>query len=130
MSDIAIRVENLSKLYRIGRAQSHGDSLRSQRHDTLRDAIADLRLRISDLTKRNPQSRCAGRRQSTIRNPQSAIPGILSCITEPTSGRAEICGGRVGSLLEVGTGFHPELTGRENIRFASTAPSWACGGAK
>jgi len=39
---------------------------------------------------------------------------ILSRITEPTSGRAEIHG-RVGSLLEVGTGFHPELTGRENI---------------
>jgi len=39
---------------------------------------------------------------------------ILSKITQPTTGRAEICG-RVGSLLEVGTGFHPELTGRENI---------------
>jgi len=39
MSDIAIRVEHLSKLCRIGRAQSHGDFLRSQRHDTLRDAL-------------------------------------------------------------------------------------------
>ncbi len=129
MSDIAIRVENLSKQYRIGKAQ--------QRHDTLRDAVVDLGHRLSGRFFTNPQSE--------IRNPQSddvfwalkdvsfevkrgevvgiigrngagksTLLKILSQITEPTNGRAEIHG-RVASLLEVGTGFHPELTGRENI---------------
>jgi len=65
MSDIAIRVDHLSKLYHIGRAQ--------QRHDTLRDAISDFRLRIADSFRRtNPATRDASSPQSTIRNPKTS----------------------------------------------------------
>nr|MBP9503526.1 ABC transporter ATP-binding protein [Promineifilum sp.] len=117
MSDIAIRVENLSKQYTIGRAR--------ERHDTLRDALAGVFRRngsggatetfwalkdISFEVKRGEVVGIIGRNGAG----KSTLLKVLSQITEPTSGRAEIHG-RVGSLLEVGTGFHPELTGRENI---------------
>ncbi len=119
MSDIAVRVENLGKMYCIGRAQ--------QRHDTLRDAIAaglgSLRpgstsheetiwalKDVSFEVRRGEVLGVIGRNGAG----KSTLLKILSRITEPTTGRAEIHG-RVGSLLEVGTGFHPELTGRENI---------------
>ena len=123
MPQPAIRVENLSKLYHIGLAQ--------QRHDTLRESLVDslrgLGLRFSRRTEHTPDELWAledvsfevrpGEAMGIIgRNGagKSTLLKILSRITEPTSGRAVI-NGRVGSLLEVGTGFHPELTGRENI---------------
>jgi lipopolysaccharide transport system ATP-binding protein len=116
-NNIAIHVENLGKLYHIGKAR--------QRHDTLRDALGAMFRRggdrkaeeeiwalkdVSFEIKRGEVVGVIGRNGAG----KSTLLKILSRITEPTSGRAEIHG-RVGSLLEVGTGFHPELTGRENI---------------
>ena len=118
-----IRVEGLSKRYRIGaRHQSYG---------TLRERIAamvrmpldrlsqngkatnDLIWALKDVSFEVQQGETIG---VIGRNGagKSTLLKVLSRITEPTSGRAMIWG-RIGSLLEVGTGFHPELTGRENI---------------
>jgi lipopolysaccharide transport system ATP-binding protein len=129
MTDIAIRVENLSKLYRIGQLESY---------KTLRESLTNVMLApFRAVTLRRQQSKI-GRMASnnTIwalkdvsfevkqgeavgiigRNGagKTTLLKILTRITTPTEGYAEIRG-RVGSLLEVGTGFHPELTGRENI---------------
>ena len=129
MGDVAIRVEGLSKQYQLGELRKY-KALR----DTLTDALhVPLRLLHSIFKSPNTEKE---RGNSTIwalkdvsfeikpgevvgiigRNGagKSTLLKILSRITEPTSGCAEIHG-RVGSLLEVGTGFHPELTGRENI---------------
>lgn len=120
MTDIAIRVENLSKLYRIGAPQA--------RHDTLRDAVTGLFRRPSPFAPRPADTDLWALKDVSFEVKQGEVVGvigrngagkstllkILSRITEPTSGRVELHG-RVASLLEVGTGFHPELTGRENI---------------
>ena len=135
MSDIAIRVENLSKEYRIGSHQN-GDrrfGYKSLR-DVLTDALAAPWRRASRLLR--GEAYAAAEMNETIwalkdvsfeikrgevlgiigRNGagKSTLLKILSRITQPTHGEVTIYG-RVGSLLEVGTGFHPELTGRENI---------------
>ena len=130
MNDIAIRVESLSKKYHIGRRQDKYKTLR----DTLTDAFVAPLRRAGKLLR--GQSTGAAELNETIwalkdisfeikkgevvgiigRNGagKSTLLKTLSRITEPTKGFAEIHG-RVGSLLEVGTGFHQELTGRENI---------------
>ena len=131
MSDIAIRVENIGKRYRIGQREAY---------KTLRDVMTDAFT--APFRRWRSQNRSG--LQSAIQNPKSkfiwalrdvsfeikqgevvgiiggngagktTLLKILSRTTEPTEGYAEIYG-RIGSLLEVGTGFHPELTGRENI---------------
>jgi lipopolysaccharide transport system ATP-binding protein len=130
MSDIAIKVENLSKQYHIGKQQD--------KYGTLRDTLVDVFTapfrragkllrgqatgaaeldeiiwaldKVSLEVKRGEVVGLIGRNGAG----KSTLLKILSRITEPTTGTADIYG-RVGSLLEVGTGFHQELTGRENI---------------
>lgn len=121
MSAIAIRAEGLSKKYRISAGNRAYENLRELLTDGFRNFLArdgargglDTVWALRDVSFEIPQGQIVG---VIGRNGagKSTLLKILSRITEPTEGRAEIHG-RVGSLLEVGTGFHPELSGRENI---------------
>jgi len=124
MSDVAIRIDGLGKKYRIRHQQR-------ERYVALRDVLSD---RVRDLLRGKPPFRRPpvedfwalkdvsfevkrGEVTGVIgRNGagKSTLLKVISRITEPTAGRIELTG-RVASMLEVGTGFHPELTGRENI---------------
>ena len=126
MSNLALQVENLSKGYRIGQreryyalrdvlARSLMAPLRRFRHSPSgnRNPTADHIWALKDVSFEVKEGEVVG---IIGRNGagKSTLLKILSRITRPTTGHAAIYG-RVGSLLEVGTGFHPELTGRENI---------------
>ncbi|MDN4164754.1 ABC transporter ATP-binding protein [Cytophagales bacterium LB-30] len=122
MTDIAISVQNLGKKYTIGHQKS--GSLRESFASKVRGlftpssmeqeefwALRDINFEI----KRGEAVGIIGRNGAG----KSTLLKILSRITDPSTGRFEI-NGRVSSLLEVGTGFHPELSGRENIYLNGT----------
>src|ERR671938_1601325 len=118
MSNLALDVVGLSKQYRIGQMHSAIDTLR----DHVMHGLRTLR------TGRTPRETIWALDDVSFQVREGEVLGIigrngagkttllrlLSRITEPTRGHADVTG-RVGSLLEVGTGFHPELTGRENV---------------
>jgi lipopolysaccharide transport system ATP-binding protein len=112
----AIAAEGLSKRYRIGELQRGYGTLRDtiagrlrRRGDQHHDEIWAVRD-VSFTVGKGEVLGVIGRNGAG----KSTLLRLLTRITTPTEGRAEIHG-RVGSLLEVGTGFHPELTGRENV---------------
>ena len=120
-STFAVRAESLSKQYRIGGNKEQG-------YRTLRDSITEMVRSPLRSFSPAPRKSIWALRDVSFEIQQGEAVGligpngagkstllkILSRITEPTEGRAFLRG-RVASLLEVGTGFHPELTGRENI---------------
>jgi lipopolysaccharide transport system ATP-binding protein len=130
MPPFAIRVENVGKQYRLGARKARPNTMREAIAGALTAPLHNLR-QLRSLGSTDGQDRddaiwalrdvCFEVRQGEVLGivgnngaGKSTLLKVLSRITTPTTGRAWVHG-RMGSLLEVGTGFHPELTGRDNI---------------
>ena len=117
-NDIAIRVSNVSKKYLIGKQKDSSFRGSLQGIFNRKETHGDEFMALNDVSfdiKKGDIVGVIGKNGAG----KSTLLKILSQITKPTTGRIEI-NGRVASLLEVGTGFHPELTGRENIYLNGT----------
>jgi lipopolysaccharide transport system ATP-binding protein len=127
MNELAIRIENVSKRYRIGPRNTHR-TMREAMGEATKRSLRCVKALLAEHKITQAENVFWALKNVSFEVEQGEVLGIvgrngagkstllkiLSRITEPTEGRVEGYG-RVGSLLEVGTGFHPELTGRENI---------------
>jgi len=126
MANLAIRVEDLGKQYRIGASPLKYQTFRDALVNAVTSPIRRIRKSLPIMNDEAYTIWALRHINFKVREGQvlgvigrngagkSTLLKVLSRVTEPTEGEVEIRG-RVGSLLEVGTGFHPELTGRENI---------------
>lgn len=133
MSDTAVQVDQISKKYKIG--ANHG------RQGLVGRVATMARRTITRTTEAHPEQELWALRDVSFDIKQGEVFGIigangsgkstllkiLSRVTDPTRGRAVLTG-RFCGLLEVGTGFHPELTGRDNVYMKSGRPSIAVTG--